>query len=502
MLGCPRQLPDFEFSGEDVDGCVGKARLLSLEVELSRACNFCCVYCPLEEGSALEEELSEREVREVILQAKELGAKRIILVGGEPTIHGDFLGVVRFIRSQDLEVEIFTNGSGITADVAGQLFEERVRVVLKMDTLAEETQNILTGKQDSFAIIQRAFRNLGNAGYPSEDAFLAVEAVVCRRNIDELVGLWRWLRDRGVTPYLQVITPQGRARGNEWLHVEPWRLHELFTEIAEIDREEYGQFWDPQPPFPGGGCMRHESSCRVCSQGDVMACIGLDIPLGNIRDQKLHDIIEESEVLEDLRNHRRMLKGPCRSCEKGDVCYGCRGAAYQLTGDHLASDPSCWKNADRQDEISRLPFPAAEIIPQRSPMRVIDAVIRLGERSGEVSATVSDDMPFSRDDGTMDELAYFEMMAQSIAALEGFKRVGTSESVAGGYLVGAHKLEILGTARVGDRLGVYVEKSSRFGRFGILRATVSRDSTVLARGEIRVWRDEPGGGEVAMESSR
>lgn len=35
------------------------------------------------------------------------------------------------------------------------------------------------------------------------------------------------------------------------------------------------------------------------------------------------------------------IKGPCNSCDMTDGCYGCRGAAYQLTGDYLASDPLC-----------------------------------------------------------------------------------------------------------------------------------------------------------------
>ena len=74
--------------------------------------------------------------------------------------------------------------------------------------------------------------------------------------------------------------------------------------------------------------------------------------------------------------------------------------------------------------------------------------------------------------------------------------------MAGGYLVGAHKLGILGAARVGEGLRVFVQKSSRFGKFGVLRATVSRNDTLLARGEIRVWRDEPGSPEVATESTR
>lgn len=502
MLGCPRQLADSELSRPDSDERAGEVQLLAMEVELSRACNFGCAYCPYEERSALEEELSEREVRDVILQAKELGARRIVLGGGEPTIHRDVLEVIRFIRSQGLEVEMLTNGSGITAEVARRLFAERVRVVLKMDTFVESTQDMLTGKEGSFALIQRAFRDLEDAGYPSGDALLAVSTVVCRQNIDELAALWRWLRDRGIAPYLQLIAPQGNARKNEWLHVEPKRLHELFAEIAEIDREQYAESWDPQPPFPGSRCLRHEFSCRVCSQGDVVACVGLNMRIGNIREEKLYDIIGDSEVLEDLRDHIQTIKGPCRSCERADVCYGCRGAAYQLTGDYLASDPLCWKNANRQNEIARLPFPAAGIIPQKSPMRVIDAVVSVGERSGEVSAVVSEDMPFSGEDGKMDEVGYFEMMAQSVAALEGFKRVGAPEPPAGGYLVGAQKLEILGAARVGEGLRVFVQKSSRFGKFGVLRATVSRDNTLLARGEIKVWRDEPGSPEVATESTR
>lgn len=230
-----------------------------------------------------------------------------------------------------------------------------------------------------------------------------------------------------------------------------------------------------------------------------MACAGLSIRLGSVREERLHDILADSEVRESLADRRLLLKGPCRSCDRGDVCYGCRGAAYQLTGDYLASDPLCWRNADRQGEIVRLPFPAADVVPQRSPMRIVDAVVRVGERSGEVSTAVSDEMPFARDDGTLDEVAYFEMMAQSLAALDGFKKLEACGAPAGGYLVGAHRLEILGTARVGDSLSVFVEKRSRFGNFGTVRATVFGNRTVLARGEIRVWHDEPGSGAGSTE---
>jgi radical SAM protein with 4Fe4S-binding SPASM domain len=408
--------------------------------------------------------------------------------------------MVRFIGSHGLEVEMFTNGSRITAELARQLFDERVRVVLKMNTFDEDVQDVLTGKKGSFKLIQQAFQNLKEAGYPSEEAFLAVDTIICRQNADEIVPMWQWLRDQDIAPYFEIITPQANAKENQWLDVDSGKLGEIFTEIADLDRKRYGLTWDPQPPLLGNKCMRHKFSCLVCSQGDVMPCVGVNIPIGNIRERKLYDIIKDSEILQDLTDHLHTIKGPCRSCEKADMCYGCRGAAYQLTGDYLASDPLCWRNANRQDEIARLPFAAAEIIPQKPPMRVIDALLAVGDRSGEVSATVSDEMPFVGEDGILAETTYLELMAQSIAAVNGFKQLGGSGSSLEGYLVGAQELEILGTARVGDKLNISVRKEARYNRFAIVKGTVSRDGELLARGEIKIWHDAVRSGQDPASS--
>jgi radical SAM protein with 4Fe4S-binding SPASM domain len=495
MAGCSRQIPNFEFSREEIEEAVGNARLLTMEIEFSRSCNFRCPYCYVPDQPSVKNELSRDEIRDVILQAKDLGAKRIIILGGEPTIYRHILEMIRFIRSEDLEVEMFTNGSRVTADFARQLFEERVRVVLKMNSFDENIQDMLTGRTGSFENLQQTFENLKEAGYPSEEAFLAVDTIICQQNVDEIVPMWKWLRDQDIVPYFEIITPQAKAKENEWLNVDPRRLHEVFAEVADIDRKRYGQIWDPQPPLLGNKCMRHKFSCVVCSQGDVLPCVGVNIPIGNIRERKLYDIIKDSEILEDLKNHTHTIKGPCRSCEKADSCYGCRGAAYQATGDYLASDPLCWENVDRQNEIARLPFAIDGILPQKPPMRFVDELVSSGERSAEVSVTVSDGMPFVSEDGVVDEVAYFEMMAQAIAALNAFKKMNTPKSSTEGYLVGAQDLKFFGTARIGDTLNISVYKESRFGKFGVVRGTVSRNDRVLARGAIKIWHDTKDVGE-------
>lgn len=486
---CSRQLENFEFSPQDIEEAVRNSRLLTMEIEFSRNCNFRCPYCYVPQESSLKDELTPDEIRDAVLQAKDLGARTIIILGGEPTIYPHFLEMVRFMRSNGLQVDVFTNGSKITPDLGKQLFEQQVRVVLKMNTFDEKIQDVLSGKKGSYRVIQEAYHNLLEAGYPSEEALLAVGTIICRQNIDEIVPLWRWLRGQGIAPYFEMITPQANAKKNEWLDVDPRKLQEVFAEVAEIDRLEYGQIWDPQPPLLGNRCMRHKFSCVVSSNGDVLPCVGIEVPIGNIREGKLREIIQDSEILQDLKDHRHTIKGPCRSCEKAAICYGCRGAAYQLTGDYLASDPLCWKNAERQEEIARLPLPAVDLIPQQTPMRVIDTLVSTGDRCGEAAVTISDEMPFVGEDGALDKAAYFEMMAQSIAAVNGFKQLGTEAPASGGLLVGARKLELLERAQVGDTLKIRVRKHTRFGKLGIVTATVSRNKTVLARGEIKIQHD-------------
>ena len=75
---------------------------------------------------------------------------------------------IRFIRMQDLEAEVFTNGVHMAPDLVGQLFKHGVRVVLMMDTRNADLQDKLSGKKGAFKVIQQAFHNLKQAGLLTE----------------------------------------------------------------------------------------------------------------------------------------------------------------------------------------------------------------------------------------------------------------------------------------------------------------------------------------------
>lgn len=337
------QLYNLEFTEAEIREAAAANRLLSMEIEFSRACNFRCVYCYQEYRTAASDELTREEIKDVLAQAKELGARKIIILGGEPSIYPHLVEMLRFLGAQGFEVEMFTNGSGVTPELASILAAEHVRVVMKMNSRRPEVQDRLAGKQGAFAIIETALRHLRQAGYPAEGLFLAVSTIICRQNIEELPALWQWLREQNIEPYFEILTPQANALENSWLEVGGAELKTLFQQLAALDRERFGRHWEPQPPLVGNRCMRHQVSCVVTANGQVMPCVGVTIPLGSIREQRLVDILQH-QVIADLKNYREMIKGPCATCEKSNECYGCRGAAFQLTGDYLASDPTCWRN--------------------------------------------------------------------------------------------------------------------------------------------------------------
>ena len=338
------QIYNLEFTEQEIRAAVAAGKLLSMEIEFSRICNFRCSYCYVPGGNECGNELSREEIRDVILQAKELGARKIIILGGEPSIYPHLVEMIRFLGQEGLEVEMFTNGTGIDPALAAVLAEEKVRVVLKLNSRDETIQDRLAGKKGAFRIINRALATLQEAGYPSAEQFLAISTVICQQNIKELPAMWQWLREEKIEPYFEVITPQANALDNIWLGVDSSALKELFVHLSAIDRERFGRDWEPQPPLVGNKCMRHQVSCVVTATGEVMPCVGVTIALDNIRDNKLAHILKHSEVVNNLKNYRNMIKGACRTCEKAEECYGCRGAAYQMTGDYLASDPTCWRN--------------------------------------------------------------------------------------------------------------------------------------------------------------
>lgn len=345
-MSCLSEHWGLEFTPTEISRSRGRGGLLSIELELSRSCNLRCIYCYASSGIPLEDELTLEEISAVVDQAVDLGARKIIVLGGgEPFLYPHLFEVIDYILSKKVETDVFTNCTMMSEESARKLYERGVGVVVKQNSRTPAIQDLLAGREGTFVAIAEGLANLKKAGYPDADHTLGIETIICGQNYDELVDLWCWARDQGIIPYIETMTMQGRATDHPELEVSPLKIKELFEKLAQIDADRYGRVWVPHPPLVASQCARHEYSCTVTSIGDVHPCPGINLTTGNIREKSLAEVLRQSTVIQDLRNIRNTIKGECAHCAFKPNCYGCRGHAYQVAGDYLAEDPLCWLKA-------------------------------------------------------------------------------------------------------------------------------------------------------------
>lgn len=114
---------------------------ISINLDLTSACNFACPHCVdskiINTGEVLDIEDVKRAID--ILQSRGLLAV-ILLGGGEPTLHKDFGEIVHYIKSLGLQLGIVTNGSRLSRVVKViELLEKHDWVRLSLDAATEET---------------------------------------------------------------------------------------------------------------------------------------------------------------------------------------------------------------------------------------------------------------------------------------------------------------------------------------------------------------------------
>lgn len=343
-MKAPPALRGLDFDKKEVDNCVRKNFLLRISIELSKACNLKCPYCftNAEYKKTVNSELSLDDFKNIILQAKKLGAKTITLGGGEPLIYPKIRDLVSFINFQKLIPLIFTNGIAITKDLAQFLYKNDASVIMKFNSLDKpEIQNEMVGGVEVFERMQKTISILKEVGFnKSNPTRLSIESVICHTNLLQIPKIFRFARKNNIYPYIELITPTGRGKNYKNI-LSKEEAKDIFYKLLKIDEKEFGYTWIPKPPQVAATCKYYFTSIYINSDGKVQPCPGTDINLGNFKKEKLSDILNKTET-KKIRDIKGNLKGRCGDCQFCLDCYGCRGAVYNLTGDLFGDYLTCW----------------------------------------------------------------------------------------------------------------------------------------------------------------
>ena len=182
-------------------------------VRLTRRCNNRCLFCHDSE----RQDGTNVPLDEVLAQVRAgraRGAERLVLSGGEATLHPGFLEAVAAGRAAGYRwVQVISNGRMFAYDkftrqaAAAGLDEATVSV----HGHTPELHDALAGARGAFAQALRGIRNLQAAG-----RVVSVDVVVCRPNVRHLGDILQLFLGMGVTEFdLLHLIPHGRAEGAE-----------------------------------------------------------------------------------------------------------------------------------------------------------------------------------------------------------------------------------------------------------------------------------------------
>lgn len=333
--------------------------------ELTRACAYACAHCRADAQPKRDpSELDTAEGRRLIDRLAGFGTSPIlVLTGGDPLMRSDMFELAGHAVERGLRVSLTPTATALPT--RGRMRAAREagirRVAFSVDAADARVHDRFRGFEGSFARTVTAIANARAEGLPVQ-----INTTVCADNVGELSRLVPLLEEwEAVQWSVFFLVPVGRgarlamlgARGHEaalsWLYdLSRWVPFDVKATAAPQYRRIVHQrshraagagfrFADglDRPPS-GKGVNDGRGFMFISHTGELMPSGFLPLSAGNVRTADPVALYRDAPLFRALRDPGR-LTGKCGRCEFREICGGSRARAYAVTGNHLASDPSC-----------------------------------------------------------------------------------------------------------------------------------------------------------------
>lgn len=287
-------------------------------LEITDACNNRCLHCYTESSPARHSaKVTHPQWLNLISQARQLGARELQLIGGEPLLYDRWRDLVIKARTENYEyIEIFTNATLISDNCIEFFKQHHVHVATTIYADNAEIHDQITTNPGSFMQTMSAIEKIRKANIP-----LRIASILMKPNEDQYHPIMKLCAKLGVDVNPpDIIRPTGRGQNKELLPVN--RFSASITPPFYTDSQA---FCDAQKNNP---CLR--GKLAVTSDGDVIPCIfARNRICGNILEASLGDIFRGNVLQQSWHTTKDCLE-KCRDCEYRYACSDCRPLAQAL----------------------------------------------------------------------------------------------------------------------------------------------------------------------------
>lgn len=308
-----------------------KPHLTHLQIELTSRCNERCLHCYIPHENK-NSDIQPKLYYSVLEQCKEMGVLGLTLSGGEPIEHPLFLEFFKAAKKYDFSLNVLSNLTLLTDEIVKEMKSSRISSVqVSLYSMNPEIHDKITTIKGSFEKTKSSIMKL-----ISNDIPLQISCPVMRENKDSLMDVFDWgnrNKVRVVTDY-NIMAHYDHTIGNLTHRLTVEETGEIIKGMLEHDIEyqnmlKSSDYWQNKKKYTQwnpddilcGVCVA--SICMV-SNGNVYPCAGWqDYICGNLYEQSLKEIWENSPKTNWLRNIRKKDFPQCAQCKNQKYCSIC-----------------------------------------------------------------------------------------------------------------------------------------------------------------------------------
>jgi radical SAM protein with 4Fe4S-binding SPASM domain len=303
-------------------------------VELTRGCNLRCPHCFAEAGAPREVEMSTERILHLLDEWQEMGVFSVVITGGEPAIHPDFLAIVRYAYDLGFTVAIASNGMPLNDKVLAQIPQDDVIISVSLDGI--HGAGAATGESD-FEAVTRKVLQIRDFGFNT-----SLMTTTTHTNVGDLDTFINFAIDNNISLRSLPFVPMGRGSlyrselQNQTADIETaarfWLAEEKWERIK--DRELglcSGKVFNflITMVYSMRRCMSGRGLCYLTSDGTVFPCTNCSgnkiLAGGNVRERPFADIWNDDGWPIRKITWKNFLEKTCQGCPINSEEYFCTG---------------------------------------------------------------------------------------------------------------------------------------------------------------------------------
>lgn len=300
-------------------------KLRTVHLNMTNKCNLRCIYCYADERCDSGNTLLLEEYLNLIDSINKISKKaEIILTGGEPLLSPYSLDVAEYAKNKGNDVHLLSNGLPIDNQNVRHIAELFDLIKISLDGSKPEINDFHRGR-GSFQKIMHSIELL-----LQHNAALQVSMTVTRKNIDDIAAM---AAKFGSMLSFAPLFKAGRARKLDNLAITGKAYYNVLSSIngvnplsclcSSLERAKNQRILK---------CAIADAEISISHTGNVYPCHLLHLPqflAGNIREQSLTSIYNNSLTLQSCKNLNVLNIKGCKKCDIRFICGGaCPARAF------------------------------------------------------------------------------------------------------------------------------------------------------------------------------